>query len=474
MADEPGKRDGVAVKEEVTRRGRGRPRKEGKDKDQAEQMKNFLAQGSCGFNVTFGDKRRVEHSPVKNNKDNEKREKELKDDEIEKENENEEEEAGTEEKPDDENNKEEEVKAAGATASGKDSDEEERKESALPTERDARAGREAAAAAQANEGEEDDGTREGDTGQITSKETEEKALMIKVLKTLESKIDSLGKAKEQIEREMLLMRKELDREIERNCKLQGEIEKLKEWSYEDDERIEKLEKELEKVINRDRIITEERIEGREREDERNDNRIDKEIEKETDKEGEGAGTRQWEGDEDLNNNGKAVDREYSKVIPEKLSEEELEWEMAERRSRKKNIFIRGIRTVGTKIKEEIKGIIKEKLNEAIYIKRTRAIGGGLVVELESMENKIEIMRKRRMLQGVNLWLEDDLTEREKEIKKWLEMVAKEERELGTEAQLGYQKIKLQGIWFEWDEKVGKTVSMEEKLFRDKKEERRRS
>ncbi|XP_031789088.1 putative uncharacterized protein DDB_G0274405 [Nasonia vitripennis] len=144
-------------------------------------------------------------------------------------------------------------------------------------------------------------------------------------------------------------------------------------------------------------------------------------------------------EEENNNNNKGgglgnIKRDYLKVMPEKLGEGELEWEMTERKNRKKNIFIRGVRTVEARIKEEIKGIIKEKL-EAIYIKKVRAIGGGLVVELESMENKIEAMRKRGMLKGMNVWIEDDLTEREKEIQNWLKMIAEEERGRGLETQV---------------------------------------
>ncbi|OXU24202.1 hypothetical protein TSAR_012637 [Trichomalopsis sarcophagae] len=70
-----------------------------------------------------------------------------------------------------------------------------------------------------------------------------------------------------------------------------------------------------------------------------------------------------------------------------------------------------------------------------YLKKVRAIGGGLVVELESMENKIEVMRKRGMLKGMNVWIEDDLTERDKEIQNWLKMIAEEERGRGLETQV---------------------------------------
>lgn len=86
-------------------------------------------------------------------------------------------------------------------------------------------------------------------------------------------------------------------------------------------------------------------------------------------------------------------RRYLKEIPEALSKGEWEAEMREK-NRKKSIFIRGIRTVGRGIKEEIKGILKEYLGLDAYINKARAIGGGIVIELAAMENKVEIMKKK--------------------------------------------------------------------------------
>lgn len=49
-------------------------------------------------------------------------------------------------------------------------------------------------------------------------------------------------------------------------------------------------------------------------------------------------------------------REYLKCIPSALNVSEFNWEMEERKKRKKNIRIRGIRTVGKGIKDEVKSV----------------------------------------------------------------------------------------------------------------------
>lgn len=80
-------------------------------------------------------------------------------------------------------------------------------------------------------------------------------------------------------------------------------------------------------------------------------------------------------------------------------------------------MVSAIRTVGKRLKEEVKRILKSFLKIDVYIKRIRAIGGGLVVELEDIENKIEIMKYKREMREVNIWLDHDLTDREKHVQK---------------------------------------------------------
>lgn len=142
-------------------------------------------------------------------------------------------------------------------------------------------------------------------------------------------------------------------------------------------------------------------------------------------------------------------------MPDKLSEREYVWEMRERSNRKSNVIIRGMRAVGRGIKEEIKGIIKEYVGLEIYIKRVRAIGGELLVELDSMENKINIMKMKIRLRGSGIWIDDDLTRREKQVQEWLESLVKDERENGLNTRLGYFKVQVDGGWYEWDEKKGR-------------------
>lgn len=165
------------------------------------------------------------------------------------------------------------------------------------------------------------------------------------------------------------------------------------------------------------------------------------------------------------------DRKYLHCIPTRLGEGERQREMEERELRKKNLMIRGIRTVGKGLKEEVKKVIKEQMGIEIYIKKVATVGGGLLVELESFSNKIDIIKRKGKLRGINLWIQDDFTPREKEVQEWLEMVAEEEGKRGHEVKTSYQKIMVDGEWYKWDEKKGAIEPMD---FQEKRGEQKSS
>lgn len=109
------------------------------------------------------------------------------------------------------------------------------------------------------------------------------------------------------------------------------------------------------------------------------------------------------------------DRSYFHCLPTPLSEGEYRRELEERKGRRKNSMIRGIRTVGRGLQQEVKNVVRELLGIEIYIKKVEAVEGGLVVELESFSNKIDILKRKGRLRRINLWIEDDFTCSEREV-----------------------------------------------------------
>lgn len=62
------------------------------------------------------------------------------------------------------------------------------------------------------------------------------------------------------------------------------------------------------------------------------------------------------------------------------------------------------------------------------------------------------MKKYSDLKETGFRIDDDLTEREKQIQKWLECIEKEERESRLDTKVGCMKIRVEGIWHEWEKK----------------------
>lgn len=243
------------------------------------------------------------------------------------------------------------------------------------------------------------------------------------IRALENKLEiALGK--------IVVNEKEMceGRESIRQCRItieeqKEEIEKLKAINYVNRNRIGELEVRLDAAVENRENETDTMLDENENEKRGRGGKERSVVNRETDgtsetqseENREEVGGSQQQGREGNTGNSEIKDRAYLASIPSALSEGEYECEMAERKNRKKNLMIRGIRTVGKGLKEEVKNTIKKFMGIEIYIGKVRPLGGGLLVELESFENKLEILKRKSMLKGIGLWVEEDLTEREKQV-----------------------------------------------------------
>ena len=76
-------------------------------------------------------------------------------------------------------------------------------------------------------------------------------------------------------------------------------------------------------------------------------------------------------------------------------------------------------------------------------------GKGMIkVQLNNLKDKINIMKNKSKLHPEDTFI-DDMTKTEREIQKALRSRAKEEREKGNTAKVGYQKILINDQWVIW-------------------------
>lgn len=146
------------------------------------------------------------------------------------------------------------------------------------------------------------------------------------------------------------------------------------------------------------------------------------------------------------------------LVPEKMSEEEYKWEELERKLRKNNILVHGFRTVGPNIIDEVWNVIYELTGVDLNIRDWRAIRGGLLLTLNSLENKKWIMSRKSMLRGTKIMIQDDLTYREEEIQRWIEHLVRNARQEGKQARAGYMKWMIEDQWLYWSEEEGRPTT----------------
>ena len=105
------------------------------------------------------------------------------------------------------------------------------------------------------------------------------------------------------------------------------------------------------------------------------------------------------------------------------------------------------------LKETVEVLLRKELNVEGNIKGTYSSGKGqqgrsmVVAELESWEMKREVMARKSRLNGKKLYIDKDMTYKEREIQKQLGEIAEQERKKGSVVRIGYRKITIDGQKF---------------------------
>lgn len=128
-------------------------------------------------------------------------------------------------------------------------------------------------------------------------------------------------------------------------------------------------------------------------------------------------------------------------------------EKEERMKRRNNIFITGEEAQGI-TSANVKEYIKKNLGEDVEIKEAYPITKdkkqiGLIAHLDNWMEKSRIMKKKSALKGKKVYINDDLSPKEREIQKKIMDKATVERDNKKQVKIGYQKIQIDGIWYRW-------------------------
>lgn len=194
------------------------------------------------------------------------------------------------------------------------------------------------------------------------------------------------------------------------------------------------------------------------------------------KELKGMRTDMVKGFKDCNDQNEALKTELAKVnrelqqIKEEMKTKELEWqkekkelktrvvkleekiEEMEKHKKKNNIIIKNIKIPDEKVREQTTEFFKQQLGVNAEVEDAFKINRDVIlVKMTGWEEKMKIMRSKNNLRGTDIYIDNDMTKKEREIQRKLRQIAKEEIEKGNKATVKYKKLVVNNKTYNWKE-----------------------
>lgn len=129
-------------------------------------------------------------------------------------------------------------------------------------------------------------------------------------------------------------------------------------------------------------------------------------------------------------------------------------EQMEKSEIKNNIVIRGLKAEPRKFREAVKDFLETEFGAEGKIVDQRTIPNGknslYAVKLDSWETKNEILKKKKQLKGKDIFINSELTYKERQTGKRLRDLARQYRVEGHQVKIAHNKLEIDGIWHHWD------------------------
>lgn len=164
---------------------------------------------------------------------------------------------------------------------------------------------------------------------------------------------------------------------------------------------------------------------------------------------------------ELKNITENMQQEIEKLKEEKInlslriSQLERTTEREEKQKRRENIIIKGSSFQEENLKENITKYLNKKLEIEIEVSEAYLIGKGtnknVIAKLKNFNQKLDVLKNKRKLQQEKIFIQSDMTVREREIQANLREIAREEREKGNIAKVGYNYIVINKAIYDWNE-----------------------
>ena len=152
----------------------------------------------------------------------------------------------------------------------------------------------------------------------------------------------------------------------------------------------------------------------------------------------------------------------------RLERIEMDMERKERQERRNNIVIKGREFLRQDLEKRVEKFLEDSLELKVKVKKAMLLGKDkkvTVVKLDEQEKK-EIMKRKKNL-GKDIFIENDMTWKEKGIQQEVVKMAKIEKEKGNKVKIGYKMLTINGKKWKWIERSKKLEEM--KLSEERKE-----
>lgn len=154
-------------------------------------------------------------------------------------------------------------------------------------------------------------------------------------------------------------------------------------------------------------------------------------------------------------------QEEKRTMENKIKSLESGLEAQERNMRRNNVVIQGeiekLMQEGTGLVERIGGLLLEEAKVNVQIDAAFKIGKKkdlILVKFRNFEDKQIVMKSRNLLLEKKVYINNDLTPKERTIQRHILQRAKEEKARGHSTRIGYMKLKIDETWWEWDDHSG--------------------
>lgn len=152
------------------------------------------------------------------------------------------------------------------------------------------------------------------------------------------------------------------------------------------------------------------------------------------------------------------------VILEQLQRAEEKIEKLEKTNIRNNLIVTGVKTNRNTEKNPrraVEDMIESELNIKVKVKGAYQIGQErYIVETECWEDKLQILIEKKNLKGKNIYIESEMTSKERKIQKIIRDIAREERSRGANVRVRFQKIIVNGKTMKWDIASQKLIDTE--------------